>query len=109
MRVVYYKLPTTPENIVVADDPDTFEESEVALLFTKEDVVQPARWKIFCEDGIMRGVWTEDKEDFSFFVEDHNNFWCIVGADGIDNALLMGQYIQRRLRELEEYYNRMED
>lgn len=109
MNVVYYKLPDQPENIVVADASDMFQESEVALLFGHNDAIQPHRYKVICEGGVIRAHRVDDKEEFTFFVEDHNNFWCIIGQDSVENAILDGQFISAQLRNHEAYYDRLED
>lgn len=110
MKIVFYKLPDEPENIVVGTDPESFMDSEVALLFDDQDLRLPHRYRVLCEEGVVSAKVTDNKEDFRFFVEDHNNFSCVLAHDSVENAILCGKLIHRSLIEHEEtYYDRLED
>lgn len=109
MRIVYYKLPDEPENIVVSTLRETFIDSEVALIFTQRDLNISTRYRVRCENGILSANQVEADEEFIFSFEDESNFMCVLAEDTVENAILAGRLIQRELLEHERFYDRMED
>lgn len=108
MRVVFYKLPSKPEDILVATSPQLFEESDVAILLDKIDAATPTRFRIRCDEGFITATQLENESEPEFEVEDHNNFVCILPRDCTENAILAGKAIRRALIEHEEYNDRLD-
>jgi hypothetical protein len=107
MKVVFYKLPTVSEDVVVATDPTVFEESSLALLFNDDDVIIQKRFGVSCLEGVFRADDEEDMAEPLLSVADEDNFNMVIPCESIEQAIVEGKRVQRALKRLDAFMGRV--